>query len=130
MSLFEGVRQRHVGSRNRNQMYVVRHEAVTQQRKMVEFGILPQQFDVSGAVGVVVENYLSGIAPLRNMVRNVNDHHARKSGHAMKLSEGMQPRNKISLVSVVSARRFPYWAQETGVRPVCPRISGKLLDEW
>jgi hypothetical protein len=44
---------------------------------MVEFRILPQQLDISDAVGVGGQNYLSGVATLGNMMRNVDDNDAK-----------------------------------------------------
>ena len=68
-------------------MHVVRHEAIAQQRKTVEFGILPEQVNVNDAVGGVGQNYLAGVATLGNMMGNVDDHYARQPRHCMKVSE-------------------------------------------
>ena len=68
-------------------MYVVRHETATQQRKTVELGIFSQQVEISDAVGIIGQNDLSGVATLRNMMGNVDDHDARQAGHWKKISD-------------------------------------------
>jgi hypothetical protein len=61
------------------------------------------------------------------MVGNVDDNHAGKSGHEMKVSEPTQPTNKVLLVFGCFGRLIPRLGKKTGVRPVCPRITG---EEW
>ena len=52
-------------------MHVIGHQTVAQERDLVELEILPQQLEISGAVGVVGEDELSGIAALGNMMREI-----------------------------------------------------------
>jgi hypothetical protein len=47
----------------------------------VQLRILQQQFQISQAVGIVFQNCLSRIAPLRNMMGNIDDNYARQSSH-------------------------------------------------
>jgi hypothetical protein len=73
----EGVGERLRTVRNHDQVHVIRHQTVAQQRKPVKIRILSQEREISGAFLVTVENHLSRIAPLRNMVRDVRHDHAR-----------------------------------------------------
>jgi hypothetical protein len=75
--ILEALRQRPRASRNRDQMYMIRHQTVSQQRQAVEFGILSQQCQVSDSVSVAVKNCLARVAALCYMMSNVNDNHPR-----------------------------------------------------
>jgi len=86
MSLFERLRESLWSLRDRDQMHVIRHEAVAQQGKSVKLRIFPQQLKVSDAIRVAGQNHLSRIPPLSNMMRNVDDHHPRQSSHRKKLT--------------------------------------------
>jgi hypothetical protein len=86
MCLFERLRESLWSLRNCDQVYVIRHEAVAQQRKSVKLRILSQQLKVGDAVRIAGENYLSRISPLRNMMRNVDDHDTRQSSHRKKIT--------------------------------------------
>jgi hypothetical protein len=86
MSLFERLRQSLWSLRNRDQVHVIRHQAVAQQRQSVELRILPQQLKVSNAIRIAGQNHLSRIPPLRNMMGNVDDHDTRQPSHRKKLT--------------------------------------------
>ncbi len=98
MRLFERLRERLRGSGNRDQVHVIRHEAVAQQGESVTLRILPQQLKVSDAVRIAGENDLSGIPPLRNMMRNVDDHDTRQPSHSMKIAEITWPADNDGVV--------------------------------
>lgn len=117
--MFERLRQRQPGAGNGDQMYVVRHEAVSQQRKTVNFGILPQQVEISEAVGVAAQNHLPGVSTLRNMMGNVDDYDARQTSHFMKASEMTQLTDNTPVVFGA----LSHIGKKTGVRPVCPQVS-------
>ena len=53
----------------------------------MQFGVLPQQRQIRESVRVAGENNLPSIAPLRNMMRNVNGYDARKPTHDANVSE-------------------------------------------
>lgn len=91
MGLFESLPQSFVGPGNHDQVHMIRHQAVTQQRKTVQFAILPQQLDISAAIRVIAQNHLPGIAALRNMMGNVSNDDTRQSSHAQKISERDEP---------------------------------------
>jgi hypothetical protein len=57
-----------------------------------------QQFEISDAVGVVGQNYLSGVATLRNMMGDVDNNDARQAGHEKKVSEMIPPKDKVLVV--------------------------------
>ncbi len=86
LSVFESLRHRVVRVRDHDQMHMIGHEAVAQQRETVEFGILAQQFEIRDAVSVVGQNHLPRIATLRNMMGTVDDNDARQSSHPKKIS--------------------------------------------
>lgn len=77
MSLFESLCQRKRSTGNSDQMYMIGHETVAQQRKTVELRLLAQQLQISAAVRFVGKNYLPGIAALRNMMGNIQYNDAR-----------------------------------------------------
>ena len=90
MSVFERLGQSVAGVRNRDQVDVIGHQAVAQQGQTVELGIVTEQVEIGGAIGVAGENDLSSIAALRNMMRKVYDDDARQAGHLEKISESMR----------------------------------------
>jgi hypothetical protein len=61
---------------------MVRHQAVTEQAEAMLRSLFPQQAKVHCALGIRVENELPRVAPLGNVVRNVNGNDARQTGHA------------------------------------------------
>jgi hypothetical protein len=87
VGVLESLRQGFAAARNHDQMHMIRHETVAQQREAVKLRVLPQQLKVGDTVGVVGQNYLPGVPPLRNMMGNVNHDDAREAGHSQKISE-------------------------------------------
>ena len=87
MRVFERLRERRRGLRNSDQVHVIRHQAVAQQRETVQLGVLPEQLQISEAIGIAGENDLSGIPPLRNMMGNVENYDTRQAGHSKKITE-------------------------------------------
>jgi hypothetical protein len=59
---------RSAGAGNHDQVHVIRHQAVAQQGKSVEFGTLPQQLEIGDPVCIVSQNHLPGVAALGNMM--------------------------------------------------------------
>jgi hypothetical protein len=94
MRVLERLRHRASRAGDGNQMHMIGHETVTQQRETMELGVLVEQFEISGAVGVAGQNDLPGVAPLRNMMRDVDDNNTRQAGHLRKISDGNQFRSK------------------------------------
>ena len=87
VGMLEGLCKCLGGARHSNQMDVIGHQAVAEQRHAIEFTVPPQQFQVRGARGVIIENHLLRVTALRNMMRDVNHHDPRKSSHDRKVSE-------------------------------------------
>jgi hypothetical protein len=95
VGVLESLRQGFGSAGNRDQVHVIRHEAVTEHRKMMKRSVLPHQFEVSDSASVIVENYLPGVSPLGNMMGNVNHNDAREAGHSQKLSEKRSVRDGL-----------------------------------
>jgi hypothetical protein len=79
--LFQGLCKCHLGVRDSDKVNVIGHQAVTEQRQAIKLRILPQQSHVGQPIGVAVENDLSGIASLRNMMGNIHHDNAWKASH-------------------------------------------------
>src|SRR5437773_12458030 len=86
MRLFERLRESLWSLRDRDQVHVIRHEAVAQQAESIKLRIFPQQLKVSDAVRIAGQNHLSRIPALRNMMRNADDHDTRQPSHKKKLT--------------------------------------------
>lgn len=78
-------------------MHMIRHETVTEQGETMELAVLAQQGEVSEAVRIAGEDYLSGIAPLRNMMGNAGDDDAREASHACNIAERSGPESRSLL---------------------------------
>ena len=87
MRVFQCVGQRVRGAGDSDEVHVIGHQAVSKQRKAVEFRVLLEKIEISGAVAGMSENDLSGIPPLRNMMRDIGHHYARQTRHAEKIAE-------------------------------------------
>ena len=98
---------------------MIRHQAVSEEREAIKRGILPQQSQVSQAIGVAGENDLSGIASLRNMMGNIHHDNARESSHKKKVSEmecvAAGPEMFFSWA-------FPDWEKIMGLVPSVPEF--------
>src|ERR1700722_6326823 len=86
MGLFERLREGLWGLRNRDQVHVIRHEAVAQQRESGKLRILAQQLEVSKTLGIAGKNHLSRVPSLRNMMGNVGDPYPRQPSDLEKLT--------------------------------------------
>jgi len=76
--------QRLGAPRHGNQMHVIRHEAVANQRAGMQNRVLVEQIEIHQAVGIGIEDWAAGVTALRHMVRHTLGDHARDSGHRMK----------------------------------------------
>jgi ABC-type polysaccharide/polyol phosphate transport system ATPase subunit len=88
MSLLERLRQRHRRVGNHDAVQRIGHEAVTPQGQTIKLRLLSQQRQVGKAIGIVGENNLSGISPLRNLMGNIRDDDAGESSHNSKYAGG------------------------------------------
>ena len=86
MGVLEGVGQGSRRVRRHNQMYMIGHKTVTQQRETVELRVLPQQFEIGDAIRILREDHLLGVTTLGNMMGNVDHYHAGQPCHVLKRS--------------------------------------------
>ena len=70
--------------RNRDQVDMVRHEAISNEGDAVEDDVLAQQIEVDCSIGVALQDEATPIPTLRHMVWYVNGNHTSKSSHAKK----------------------------------------------
>lgn len=87
---------------------------------LVNVPSVPEFFQVGDSIRVAGENDLSRIATLRNMMRNIQNDHARQSGHEVKIAERVQSAASECLGWYLG---FPEWERIIGVLSVCPQIS-------
>ncbi len=80
MGLLEGVGQGSRRMRHHNQMHVIGHKTVTEQRKTIELRVLPQQFEIGDPIRILREDGLLGVTTLCNMVGNFNQAESRGQG--------------------------------------------------
>jgi hypothetical protein len=116
--LLERLRERPKGVRNSNQMHMIRHQAVSQQGKAIKLGVLAQQLKIGDAIVVAGEDDLSGIAALRNMMGNIDDHDAGQPSHRKKLNreDSAVDNGWLSF----SVREFQIWRKQPGYVPSVP----------
>ncbi len=76
MRLFERLPKRIWPVRHRDQVHMVRHQAVAQHPKAMQLRVLAQQSQIYGAISIVGENDLSGVSSLRHVVRDIDDYDA------------------------------------------------------
>lgn len=60
---------------------MIGHKAVAEQREVVKFEVPPQQFKVHEPFAVGRQQELPGVAPLRDMMRNIYDCDTGKASH-------------------------------------------------
>jgi hypothetical protein len=70
--------------RNRDQVDMVRHEAVSNEGDAVEDDVLVQQLEVDCSIGVAVQDEAKTVPTLRHMVWHVNGNHTSESSHVRK----------------------------------------------
>ena len=81
MRLFEGERQRLGPPGNHNQVDVVRHEAIADDREPLNLAIGAEEVKVNEAVGIGFENELARVAALGDVVRRIGGKDACQTGH-------------------------------------------------
>ena len=83
MDVFEGVGKRLCELRHNDQVYVVRHDAESEQGQVIVLASNAEQFEVDEAVGVGQEDVLAGIAALGYVVWHLRCDYTRKSSHQL-----------------------------------------------
>ena len=84
--------------RHRDQVNVVRHQAIRPNRHTFVTALLGDEFHISRVVFVTKERLLPPVPTLRNVVRQTRNNHSRQSSHAQNLHEVTQFVN-MSIVS-------------------------------
>ena len=95
MGVLEGERQRVGSARDDDQMNMIRHETIAQQREVMEVRITSKQIEIHCPVGIAGENELPGISTLGNVMGYVDNDDASQASHIR---------------------------QSSRKRPVCPRV--------
>ena len=62
-------------------MHMVGHQAVAQQRQLVELYVFPEEIQIHQTLVIGREQKLPGIAALRHMVRDIYDYDTGKTCH-------------------------------------------------
>jgi hypothetical protein len=70
--------------RNRDQVDMVRHEAISNEGDAVEDDVLAQQLEVDCSIGAAVQDEAPPVPTLCHMVWHVNGNHTSESSHARK----------------------------------------------
>ena len=68
--------------RNHDQMNVIGHQAVADQRCMMFFRVFPQQVQIYSAIDIAVQDKLPRVSTLRHMMSNLKGYYAGESCHA------------------------------------------------
>ncbi len=89
MRMLESQSQRICFARNRDQVNVIGHEAVADQRKLMQRSIVPEQVRIDQLFGIGSQNELPGISTLGNMVRDIHGNHRSQTGHAYKVTDNV-----------------------------------------
>ncbi len=87
MRMFQCLGQRVRGPGDSDEVHVIGHQAGSKQRKAVESRMLLEKIEISGAVAGMSENNLSGIPPLRNMMRDTGHHTRGRRAMPRKIAE-------------------------------------------
>ena len=82
MALAEGAGKRIGPLGDRNQMNVIRHQAVAKQRDAVALRAFAESFEIETPVVVEQEDVLAIVAPLRDVMRHTR-HHPGHTGHSV-----------------------------------------------
>ena len=81
MGVLEGERQRVGSARDDDQMNMIRHETIAQQREVMEVRITSKQIEIHCPVGIAGENELPGISTLGNVMGYVDNDDASQASH-------------------------------------------------
>lgn len=89
MRVLESQSQRICFARNHDQVNVIGHEAVADQRKLMQRSIVPEQVKIDQPFGIGSQNELPGISTLGNVVRYIDGNHTSQTGHAYKITDNV-----------------------------------------
>ena len=83
MALAEGAGKQIGPLGDRNQMNVIRHQAVAKQRDAVALRAFAESFEIETLVVVEQEDVLAIVASLRDVMRHTRRHHPGHTGHSV-----------------------------------------------
>jgi hypothetical protein len=83
MGMLQCLRQPISRARNGNQMDMIGHEAIANQRDFVEGKVFPQQLEVDRTVSIAIQYESSPISTLRQMVWNICGYNPSQSSHSV-----------------------------------------------
>ena len=89
MRLLQSPRHRVRCVRYGDEMNMIGHQAVAQHAEFMHFGILSEQRQIGDPVDIAGKNKLPSVAPLRNMMRNIDDDNPSEPAHVSNVSEGL-----------------------------------------
>jgi len=67
-----------------DQVYMIGHEAVTQNRKLIQCAAVAKEIQINPLVGIGFKNESTSVCALRNMVRNSNGNDSGQTSHGPK----------------------------------------------
>ena len=70
-------------ARNGNQVDMIGHDAIANQRHLVEGKVFPQQIDVDRTISIAIQHEAAPISTLRQMVWNICGHNPSQSPHSL-----------------------------------------------
>src|ERR1700677_1383946 len=99
--MFQSLCQPVSGARDGNQMDMIGHEAIANQRNLVEGKLFPQQLEVDRTVSIAIQHEASPISTLRKMGWNIFGHNPSQSSHSVNTISAKRPRVlRLSLMRV------------------------------
>ena len=87
---------------DRNQMNVIRHQAVAKQRDAVALRAFAESFEIETPVVVEQEHGLAIVAPLRDVMRHTRRHHPGHPGHSISKNGYCLTVRELSPISPIS----------------------------
>ncbi len=89
MRMLESQSQSIAFARNHNQVNMIGHEAIADQRKPMQSSIVSEQVKIDEPFSIRSENELPGIPTLGNVVRNTDGNHSSQTGQASKITDNV-----------------------------------------
>ena len=84
---------------NSDNVDMVRHETVRQNRQIIQGAPFIKQFKIEAIIRVGKENALSSVTSLGNVMGNAGNHYAGKTCHAPSILAGRPSVKKVGMVS-------------------------------
>src|SRR5258708_8001889 len=101
MRMLESQSERICFARNHDQVNVIGHEAVADQGKLMQSGIISEQVKIDEPFSFRGENELPGISTLGNVVRDIHGNHTSQTGHASKITDNVPSVPSVPALSIM-----------------------------